>query len=54
MNGRFFDGRRVEVYIADGSEHFKRKDKRFDDDVDDAEEQKRLNRVMDTLKAKSK
>lgn len=39
FDGRWFDGRQVEAYIADGSERFKKSKKQ---DADEEDEQKRL------------
>lgn len=61
MDGRFFDTRRVEAYIADGSEKFKKTggEKKVgvgndDDDDEDDEERKRLDEFGSWLESEGK
>ena len=53
MDGRFFSGTRVEAYIADGSEKFKKSSERkvqFGDEEEDGEEEgKRLDQFGNWL-----
>lgn len=59
MDGRFFDTRRVEAYIADGSEKFKKTGEKKvgvenDDDDEDEEEGKRLDEFGSWLESEGK
>lgn len=52
MNGRFFSGTKVEAYIADGSEKFKKTNEKkvvIEDDDEDGEEGRRLDKFGNWL-----
>jgi HIV Tat-specific factor 1 len=54
MNGRWFDERQLEAFIATGTEKFKKSDEKragFDDDEDD-EESGRLDKFGEWLEEK--
>ena len=52
MDGRFFSGTRVEAYIADGSERFKKSSAKRDDDdeKDSGNDQERLEKFESWLR----
>jgi HIV Tat-specific factor 1 len=54
MDGRFFAGTRVEAYIADGSERFRKANERLAAlESDDEEESKRLDEFGSWLESES-
>ena len=51
MDGRFFAGARVEAYIFDGAEKFKKTKTKQADETENAAEKERLERFGDWLEA---
>jgi len=51
MDGRFFDGARVEAYIFDGTEKFKKTNTKKHDEEEDSAEKERLEKFGDWLEA---
>lgn len=54
MDGRFFAGARVEAYIFDGTEKFKKTNIKKNDAEEDAAEKERLEKFGDWLEASGK